>query len=426
MEDTNNLSSVQSQTLPFIFTGKGSEYFSIWIVNLALSIVTLGIYSAWAKVRKLQYLYRNTSLAGSSFDYHGNPIAILKGRGIALAALIGMQLALQFAPIVGLVLLLLIFGVMAWMIKRSLQFKLYNSSYRGLRFSFHGSTGGAYRVFLGLTVAAALLGFLWPYTHHQIKSYQQNNSRYGQTDFTFSGTVGQFYKVYLIGRRNGLGPSLRWDDDFTAGALIQARNQAPSKILRMTTPIPWPPSLSGTYIRRTMPGFLEKLEANMSPVSKASVVTLREIAKDTVRIVSLLDVGPGQDGLVAPNAFSIAQAYYSPYAWFRAIYADETPVGFVMLDDWSQVTDQEPELYKGERYVALWRFMIDQRFQKFGFGAQAIELLIAHARTRPGAKTMLLSFVPKENNPEAFYARFGFVRTGEIDEGEVVMKLPLV
>jgi uncharacterized membrane protein YjgN (DUF898 family) len=198
MEDTNNLSSAQTQTLPFIFTGKGSEYFSIWIVNLALSIVTLGIYSAWAKVRKLQYLYRNTSLAGSSFDYHGNPIAILKGRGIALAALIGMQLALQFAPIVGLVLLLLIFGVMAWMIKRSLQFKLYNSSYRGLRFSFHGSTGGAYRVFLWLTVVAAILGFLWPYTHHQIKSYQQNNSRYGQTDFTFSGTVGQFYKVYLI------------------------------------------------------------------------------------------------------------------------------------------------------------------------------------------------------------------------------------
>ncbi len=57
--------------------------------------------------------------------------------------------------------------------------------------------------------------------------------------------------------------------------------------------------------------------------------------------------------------------------------------------------------------------MIDHRFQKFGFGAQAIKLLIAHARTRPGAKTMLLSFVPKENNPEGFYSRFGFTRTGE-------------
>ena len=204
MEDTNNSSTVQTHTLPFIFTGKGSEYFSIWIVNLALTIITLGIYSAWAKVRKLQYLYRNTSLAGSSFDYHGNPIAILKGRGIALAALIGVQLALQFAPIAGLVLLVLIFGVMAWMIKRSLQFKLHNSSYRGLRFSFHGSTGGAYRVFLWLTLVATFTGFLWPYTHHQIKSYQHNNSRYGQTDFTFSGTVGQFFKVYIIASLLGL------------------------------------------------------------------------------------------------------------------------------------------------------------------------------------------------------------------------------
>jgi len=197
-------STIQTQTLPFIFNGKGSEYFSIWIVNLALTIVTLGIYSAWAKVRKLQYLYRNTSLAGSSFDYHGNPIAILKGRGIALAALIAVQLGLQFAPLVGVALILLFIGIMPWMIKRSLQFKLINSSYRGLRFSFHGSTGGAYRVFLWLTFIAMFIGFLWPYTHHQIKSYQQNNSRYGQTDFSFSGTAGQFYRIYVIASLMGL------------------------------------------------------------------------------------------------------------------------------------------------------------------------------------------------------------------------------
>jgi uncharacterized membrane protein YjgN (DUF898 family) len=205
MEGSNVPSTAQAHALPFVFTGKGTEYFSIWIVNLALTIVTLGIYSAWAKVRKMQYLYRNTSLAGSSFDYHGNPIAILKGRGIAFGALIGVQLALQFAPAVGLVLLLLFFAVMPWMLKRSLQFKMYNSSYRGLRFGFHGSTSGAYRAFLWLTLAATFLGFLWPYTHHQIKSYQHNNSRYGQTDFSFSATAGQFYKVYIVASLLGLG-----------------------------------------------------------------------------------------------------------------------------------------------------------------------------------------------------------------------------
>ncbi len=85
----------------------------------------------------------------------------------------------------------------------------------------------------------------------------------------------------------------------------------------------------------------------MTAVSKSSVVTLREITADTVRRVSLLDVGPGQDNLVAPNAFSIAQAHFAPEAWFRAIYADEEPVGFAMLEDWSQVKDREPELYEG-------------------------------------------------------------------------------
>ena len=63
---------------PVRFLGTGSEYFRIWIVNLLLTIVTLGIYSAWAKVRRLKYMYRNTQIAGSSFDYHGSPIAILK------------------------------------------------------------------------------------------------------------------------------------------------------------------------------------------------------------------------------------------------------------------------------------------------------------------------------------------------------------
>ena len=193
----------------------------------------------------------------------------------------------------------------------------------------------------------------------------------------------------------------------------------------MSTHIAWPPSLSGNYLRQIIPGLAERLDANMTPVDKQSRVTLREVTKDTARRICLLDVGPGQESLVAPNAFSIAQAYFQPEAWFRAIYADEVPVGFAMLEDWSQVPDVEPQLYDGAPYVSLWRFMIDHRFQKLGFGAQAITLLIAHARTRPAAKNMLLSFVPKENNPEGFYRRFGFERTGEEDDGELIMKLPL-
>lgn len=70
----------------FIFHGNGKEYFGIWIVNILLTIVTLGIYSAWAKVRNLQYFYGNTELDGASFQFLAKPVTILKGRLIALAA----------------------------------------------------------------------------------------------------------------------------------------------------------------------------------------------------------------------------------------------------------------------------------------------------------------------------------------------------
>ena len=59
--------------LPFSFTGKASEYFGIWIVNIILSVITLGIYSAWAKVRNKRYFYGNTKLNGSSFSYLASP-----------------------------------------------------------------------------------------------------------------------------------------------------------------------------------------------------------------------------------------------------------------------------------------------------------------------------------------------------------------
>ncbi len=215
----------QESVRPFNFTGKGSEYFSIWIVNVALTIITLGIYSAWAKVRRLQYLYRNTSLAGSSFDYHGNPISILKGRLIAFGTLIGSQLSLQFAPMIGVVLIIALALIFPWMIKRSLQFKLFNSSYRGLRFGFDGETSGAYRVFLWLTLTASFLGFLWPYTHHQIKKYQHENSRYGQAKFSFSATAGQYYKVYMIAGLLGLA-ALFLVGVFFGAALMQSMASA--------------------------------------------------------------------------------------------------------------------------------------------------------------------------------------------------------
>jgi diamine N-acetyltransferase len=146
-----------------------------------------------------------------------------------------------------------------------------------------------------------------------------------------------------------------------------------------------------------------------------ATVTLRPITSDTVRAICALEVAPSQRGFVAPNAVSIAQAYFErEVAWFRAIYADDAPVGFVMLED-----DPVKQEY------SLWRFMIDARYQGYGFGRRALQLLIDHVRTRPGATALLTSCVPGDGSPCPFYEKMGFVPTGEVDDGELVMRLDL-
>jgi uncharacterized membrane protein YjgN (DUF898 family) len=183
----------------FKFGGSGKEYFRIWIVNLLLTILTLGIYSAWAKVRRLKYFYRNTQLAGASFDYHGDPKAILKGRIIAFGLFSAYNAALKFNPQVGLLIGLLLALVMPWLLMRSLRFKLYNSSYRGLRFGFAGNTRGAYEAFFAYPVMAGLTMYLLaPLAHQRMKKYQFSNSRFGLTNFTFGAPVSMFYGVYLL------------------------------------------------------------------------------------------------------------------------------------------------------------------------------------------------------------------------------------
>lgn len=185
---------------PLVFHGEGREYFRIWIVNLALSVITVGIYSAWAKVRRLQYFYRNTRLAGASFDYHGSPIALLKGRLVAAVMLAAYYGAAAMSPLFGLAA----FGVLAlalpWLIVRSLRFRCYNSSYRGIRFRFHGTTAQAYWVYLGLPLLSVLTLFLlFPLAHQRMRQYQQNNLAYGSARFTARLPVGEFYITHILG-----------------------------------------------------------------------------------------------------------------------------------------------------------------------------------------------------------------------------------
>lgn len=144
-------------------------------------------------------------------------------------------------------------------------------------------------------------------------------------------------------------------------------------------------------------------------------VTLREITEETLKSVLQLEVSENQKQFVANNAVSIAQAYFSKHAWFRAIYADDMPVGFVML-----YLDEDEPVY------AVWRFMIDQNHQGKGYGRQAMSQTIRFVRTLPDAQELYLSYLPEEGSPLPFYRKMGFEETGEWEGKEKVMKLVLV
>jgi diamine N-acetyltransferase len=143
-------------------------------------------------------------------------------------------------------------------------------------------------------------------------------------------------------------------------------------------------------------------------------VTLREVTKDTAREIMRLEVADHQTGFVAPNSVSIAQAHFEPKAWFRAAYAGDEPVGFVML----YADPDKPEYF-------LWRLMVDHRHQGKGYGRRVLELVIDHVRDLPNATQLLTSYVPGEGSPGGLYHRMGFVDTGDEDEGELVTALDL-
>jgi diamine N-acetyltransferase len=147
-------------------------------------------------------------------------------------------------------------------------------------------------------------------------------------------------------------------------------------------------------------------------VTAESAVSLRPVTPENIYDVMRLRVSKEQEQFVADNARSLAEAAYNAFAWPRAIYADETPVGFVMLYD----DPHAPEYF-------LWRLLIDQRYQRMGFGRRALEQVIDYVAGRPNATSLGVSYVPAEGSPQPFYESLGFVDTGEVQDDERVMRL---
>jgi uncharacterized membrane protein YjgN (DUF898 family) len=218
----------QTQRHPVQFTGSGSEYFRIWIVNLLLTLLTLGLYYPWAKVRKLKYFYSNTEVAGHALDFHGTPKQMLRGFLLMAFLFLMSSFAGQAFPLLSSVFGLIL--AVAWpaLLWASLRFRLANTSWRGLRFEFTGSLKSAYAVFGKAILGAALLGgvgvalmstkstlgilvgafcflgiyAMGPYVYFSFKRYQHQNYAYAQLQTEFRASFGDVLKIFM--RTGGL------------------------------------------------------------------------------------------------------------------------------------------------------------------------------------------------------------------------------
>ncbi len=229
MESSHIGNGTNINNQPFEFTGKALEYFSIWIVNVVLTILTLGIYSAWAKVRTNQYFYGNTLLDGASFRYTAKPIQILKGRVIAFILFMIYYFASMANPVIASIIFLFILLLVPAFVVMSMAFRLRNSMYRNVRFNFDKKFTRAYKVFfipaifvggylllasqieylqsadtetntlVGIIIAVLLLGIvlMFPWWEYIITRFKAVHAKYGDADFTFSATMKNYYGMYI-------------------------------------------------------------------------------------------------------------------------------------------------------------------------------------------------------------------------------------
>ena len=145
------------------FKGKALEYFGIWLANILLTVVTIGIFSAWAKVRRLRYFYNNTNILENSFAYHATGWQIFKGRLIAFVVIIILGIVSSYMPGFSFVIFIIIFFLSPFIINSSLRFNARMVSFRNIRFNWHGNYKQTLLYFvLGPVISFFSLGFLQP------------------------------------------------------------------------------------------------------------------------------------------------------------------------------------------------------------------------------------------------------------------------
>jgi len=222
------------------FTASGSEYFRIWIVNLLLTIVSLGLYFPFAKARRIRYFYANTYVDGQALAFHGDPWRMFRGYLLLAVLLAAYSGGGRVSPLVGLIAFCIVAAIWPALWRASLQFRLGNTSWRGLRFRFTGALPPAYLAYLPVAVpmlpyiaiglyfgdasrhqdletlrslgvylgiCGLLTALLAPWTFALLKKYQHGHYHYAAQQTALTTGIGSFYwlAVSIFGLVLGLG-----------------------------------------------------------------------------------------------------------------------------------------------------------------------------------------------------------------------------
>lgn len=188
------------------FSGKGSEFFSVIIVNWLLTILTLGFYYPWAKARKLQFLYGETSLNGDSFSFHGTGKEMFKGF-IKAIFIIGFLYALFFlfiylkSPALGIGILYLgILALLPFAIHGSYRYRMSRTSWRGIRFGYRGDRKEfSMNFFKWLLFTIFSFGLYGSWMSINMRNYILGNIRFGDIEFNSDGDGGDYFMLNLKG-----------------------------------------------------------------------------------------------------------------------------------------------------------------------------------------------------------------------------------
>ena len=181
------------------FTASAGEYFRVWIVNLLFSILSLGIYSAWAKVRKRRYFYGHTRLDGATFDYFASPKAVLKGRVLAAIVVAVYVVATELYPDSRYGFWAAALLLLPWMGVKAYQFNARNSGWRGLRFDFVAGTAKAAKTYAAmLALCIVTLGLAFPWFMARMKAFVISHHALGATPLECELRGRDFFKIYFL------------------------------------------------------------------------------------------------------------------------------------------------------------------------------------------------------------------------------------